>query len=281
MIREIQSEKITDMVASLCIEANITIGEDICKAIDHALDIEESEEGISVLADLKENIKIASNTKIPICQDTGMAVVFIQLGQDVHIAGEDLEKAVSDGVSKGYKKGFLRASVVKDPFNRVNTKDNTPAVIHVQIVPGNKINITLAPKGFGSENMSSLKMLMPSEGIEGVKKFVLDTVLAAGANACPPLVIGVGVGGTMEKAAIIAKQALLRPVGIHNFQEHIADIEKNLLEMVNKTGIGPGGLGGKNTALAVNMEVYPTHIAGLPVAVNIGCHATRHATGII
>ncbi|MHB1485080.1 MAG: fumarate hydratase [Saccharofermentanales bacterium] len=280
-MNDISCNQITDLVAKLCIEANVFISDDIKTAIQNAYGIEESKEGQAVLEDLLANIEIAKEKQIPVCQDTGMAVVFVEIGQDAHITGGDLTKAINDGVAKGYTEGFLRASVVNDPLLRINTKDNTPAVIHYDIVSGDHIKITVAPKGFGSENMSAMKMLKPSDGIEGVKQFILETVIAAGPNPCPPIIVGAGIGGTIEKAAYLAKTALLRNVGTLNPLSHIADLEKEMLVRINNLGIGPGGLGGRITALAININVFPTHIAGLPVVVNIGCHVTRHATGII
>ncbi|MHB1455026.1 MAG: fumarate hydratase [Saccharofermentanales bacterium] len=280
-MREIRGSEITELVQRLCVEANVYITEDISCAIERALQDEASPEGRAVLEDLSANIRIAREEKVAACQDTGMAVIFMQIGQDVHITGSSLWDAVSEGVSSGYTRGYLRASVVEDPFLRRNTGDNTPPVLHTEIVPGDEIFITVAPKGFGSENMSALRMLKPSDGVEGVKAFVLDTVLRAGANPCPPIILGIGIGGTMEKAALLAKKALLRDIGTANPLAHISVLEKELLESINRTGIGPGGLGGRYTALAVNVDVYPTHIAGLPVAVNVSCHATRHASGRI
>lgn len=279
MTRMIECRLVTELVASLCIEANIILPADIADVISSAEYREVSPEGKAVLADLKLNMAVARKERIPICQDTGMAVVFVKIGQEVQISGGALTDAITAGVSKGYTEGYMRASIVEDPLLRNNTGDNTPPVIHIEIVPGNTFRITVAPKGFGSENMSALKMLKPSEGVEGVIDFVVDTVITAGANPCPPIILGIGIGGTMEKAALIAKQALLREAGTHNKLKHIAELEDIILDKVNRSGIGPGGLGGRVTALAVNIDVYPTHIAGLPVAVNISCHATRHATG--
>lgn len=280
-MKDISCNQITGLVAKLCIDANVFISEDIEKAIQKAYHIEESKEGSAVLEDLLENIELARTKQIPVCQDTGMAVIFVEIGQEVHFIDGILTDAINRGVAKGYTEGFLRASVVNDPFLRVNTKDNTPAVIHYDIVAGDTFKITVAPKGFGSENMSAMKMLLPSDGIEGVKRFIIDTVIKAGSNPCPPIIVGVGVGGTIEKAAYLSKTALLRIVGSVNPMKHIADLEEELLDNINNLGIGPGGLGGRTTALAVNINVFPTHIAGLPVVVNIGCHVTRHATGVI
>lgn len=281
MVRVIECRLITDLVASLCIEANISIPHDIADAIITACASEESPEGKAVLDDLKQNFRLAKKDRIPVCQDTGMAVIFVRIGQDVRISGGSLSEAIESGVARGYSEGYLRASVVSDPVLRINTGNNTPPVVHYEIVPGSTFRITVAPKGFGSENMSALRMLKPSEGTEGIKRFVLDTVLSAGANPCPPVILGVGIGGTMEKAALLSKQALLREIGSHNRSPHIATLEKEIFDMVNDSGIGPGGFGGRTTALAVNIEVFPTHIAGLPVAVNVGCHATRHASGTL
>lgn len=277
-MRTVQSQVITEAVAKLCIDANYYLSEDIFTALTVSQEKEESALGREILGQLVENACIARQEAMPICQDTGMAVVFMEIGQDVHIEGGDLQAAVDAGVAKGYTEGYLRRSVVDDPlFVRKNTSDNTPAVLHIDIVPGDQIHITLAPKGFGSENMSAIKMLTPSAGVAGLKKFVTDTVAAAGSNPCPPIVVGVGVGGTFEKAAYLAKKALLRPVHIRHADPRYAQLEAELLELVNKTGVGPQGLGGVTTALGVNVEYYPTHIAGMPVAVNINCHATRHA----
>jgi len=280
-MREIHVSQITDCVEKLCMDANYFLNDDIYDSLKSSLNSEKSENGREILEILIKNADIARNERIAICQDTGMAVVFVEIGQDVHITGGNLYEAINEGVRRGYRNGYLRASVVKHPLNRVNTGDNTPAVIYTEIVDGDKIKIDVAPKGFGSENMSALKMLNPSDGIEGVKSFVVKTVSDAGPNPCPPVIVGVGIGGTMEKAALLAKKALLRPVGSVSGDPDIAGLERELLRMINKLGIGPGGLGGNTTALCVNIEIYPTHIAGLPVAVNIGCHATRHASAII
>ncbi len=276
-MREIESKIITDTIAEMCIEANHYLTPDMEKALDDAVSNEISPLGKQVLCQLKENLSIAGSDTIPICQDTGMAVVFAEIGQDVHITGGTLTDAINEGVHKGYTEGFLRKSVVGDPLERVNTGDNTPAVIHYDIVPGDGLKLTLAPKGFGSENMSRIFMLKPAEGIEGVKNAVLTAVNDAGPNACPPMVVGVGIGGTFEKAAILSKKALLRPAGEHSDIPYVRELEEELLERINKTGIGPGGLGGRVTAMAVNVLTYPTHIAGLPVAINICCHVNRHS----
>ena len=254
---------------------------DMDKKLKDAAETEKSELGRKILNQLQENLQIAGEEMIPICQDTGMAVFFVEVGQDVHFTGQPIEDAINEGVRRGYTDGYLRKSVVSDPIIRENTKDNTPAVIHYSIVPGDKVKITFAPKGFGSENMSRVFMLKPADGIEGVKNAILTAVKNAGPNACPPMVVGVGVGGTFEKCAILAKKALTRPAGEHSDIEYVADMENELLEKINKLGIGPGGLGGSTTALAVNINTYPTHIAGLPVAVNICCHVNRHAVRVI
>lgn len=276
MIRTIHTDKIKETIKEMCIEANHYLSKDMKEALNKAENKEKSILGKKILNQLQENLKIASDEMIPICQDTGMAVFFIEIGQDVHFEGSFLEDAVNEGVRQGYKEGYLRKSVVKDPLIRENTKDNTPAVIHYSIVPGNKVKIIFAPKGFGSENMSRVFMLKPADGIEGVKNAILATIKDAGPNACPPMVIGVGIGGTFEKCAILAKKALTRPVNEYSEIPYIAEMEKELLEKINHLGIGPAGLGGINTALAVNINTYPTHIAGLPVAVNICCHVNRH-----
>ena len=276
-MREISSDIITQTIAQMCIEANHHLTPDMEAALINAGESEVSPLGKQVLSQLRENLKIADEDMIPICQDTGMAVVFVEMGQEVHITGASLSDAINEGVRKGYTEGYLRKSVVGDPLERVNTGDNTPAVIHYDIVPGDTFKLTVAPKGFGSENMSRVFMLKPAEGIEGVKNAVLTAVNDAGPNACPPMVVGVGIGGTFEKAAIMAKRALLRPAGEHSEIPYVSDLEKELLEKINKSGIGPGGLGGRMTALAVNILTYPTHIAGLPVAINICCHVNRHS----
>ena len=281
MIRTINTEEITAVVKEMCIEANHFLSKDMDAAMKNALENEKSELGKKILNQLQDNLKIAGKEMIPICQDTGMAVFFVEIGQDVHFKGEWIENAINEGVRQGYTDGYLRKSVVKDPIIRENTKDNTPAVIHYSIVPGNQVTITFAPKGFGSENMSRVFMLKPADGIEGVKNAILTAVKDAGPNACPPMFIGVGVGGTFEKSALLAKKALTRPVGEHSSIEYVADMEKEMLEKINKLGIGPGGLGGTTTALAVNINTYPTHIAGLPVAINICCHVNRHMVRVV
>lgn len=281
MIREIDTKIITENIKEMCIEANHFLSPDMDEAMKKALDQEKSELGCKILNQLQENLKIAGEEMIPICQDTGMAVFFVEVGQDVHFVGDLIEDAINEGVRQGYVEGFLRKSVVGDPMLRENTKDNTPAVIHYSIVPGNQVKITFAPKGFGSENMSRVFMLKPADGIEGVKNAILTAVKDAGPNACPPMVVGVGVGGTFEKCAILAKKALTRPVGEHSDIEYVAEMEQEMLEKINKLGIGPGGLGGTTTALAVNINTYPTHIAGLPVAINICCHVNRHVVRTI
>lgn len=280
-MKDINCGQITELIKEMCIEATHFLSEDMKAALEHAVKTEKSELGCQVLRSLEENLEIAAGDMIPICQDTGMAIVFMEIGQEVHFTGGSLENAINEGVRRGYTEGFLRKSVVRDPIDRVNTKDNTPAIVHYSIVPGDRVKITLAPKGFGSENMSRVVMLKPSDGIEGVKKVILDTVDAAGPNACPPLVVGVGVGGDFEKCALMAKHALTRPVDLHSDIPYVRAMEEEMLEKINKLGIGPGGLGGTVTALAVNIETYPTHIAGLPVAVNICCHVNRHAVRVI
>ncbi len=280
-MRELDVSKITEAVKEMCIEANHYLSEDMKCAMLTAARREESALGRQILGQLQENMEIAGEEMIPICQDTGMAVIFMEVGQEVHFAGGPLEEAVNEGVRQGYQEGFLRKSVVKDPIERENTRDNTPAVIHYFIVPGDKVKITVAPKGFGSENMSRVFMLKPADGIEGVKAAVLRAVEEAGPNACPPMVVGVGIGGTFEKCALMAKRALTRPVDEHSGIPYVRSLEEELLERINCSGIGPGGLGGTTTALAVNIDTYPTHIAGLPVAVNICCHVNRHAVRTI
>ena len=279
-MRIVNSQIITDTVAKMYIDANCYINDDIKSALKDSLEKERSDVGKKVICDLLKNAEIASKKEVPICQDTGMAVFFVEIGSDVHVDG-NITDAINDGVRLGYTKGYLRKSVVLDPLNRINTNDNSPAVIYYDFVPGDKIKITFAPKGFGSENKSALKMLNPSDGIDGVINFVLETVEKAGANPCPPMVIGVGIGGTMDKAANISKKALTRDISLKNPNPFYAKLEDTLLEKINKLGIGPQGLGGTTTALGVNIEVFPTHIAGLPIAVNINCHATRHAVSII
>ena len=275
-MRILNVSKVTETVKEMCIEANHFLSEDMECALRKATEREESSLGKQILNQLQENMRIAGADMIPICQDTGMAVIFMEIGQDVHFEGGILEDAVNEGVRQGYAEGFLRKSVVRDPLVRENTKDNTPAVIHYSIVPGEQVKITVAPKGFGSENMSRIFMLKPADGIEGVKEAVLKAIEDAGPNACPPMVVGVGIGGTFEKCALMAKQALTRPVNERSSIPYISELEKELLERINCSGIGPGGLGGTTTALAVNINTFPTHIAGLPVAVNICCHVNRH-----
>lgn len=280
-MRILEVSEIAEQIKEMCIEANHFLSPDMEKAIHSAVQREKSPIGKQVLGQLCENMKIAGEDMIPICQDTGMTVVFVEAGQDVHFQGGSLEEAINEGVRRGYTEGFLRKSVVADPLIRENTKDNTPAVVHYSIVPGDKVKITVAPKGFGSENMSRVFMLKPADGIEGVKNAILTAVQEAGPNACPPMVVGVGIGGTFAKCALLAKKALTREIGEHSEIDYVADMEKELLEKINKTGIGPGGLGGTTTALAVNINTYPTHIAGLPVAVNICCHVNRHAVRVL
>ena len=280
-IREINVKEITEAVASMCIEVNHNLSEDMRCALDDAFNKENSELGKQILDQLKQNLTIAKEEMIPICQDTGMAVVFMEIGQEVHFVGGNIEDAINEGVRKGYVEGYLRKSVVDDPIIRNNTKDNTPAVIHYSIVPGDKVKITISPKGFGSENMSKVYMLKPADGIEGVKNAILSAVKDAGPNACPPMVIGVGIGGTFEKCALMSKHALTRKAGTHSDVPYIKELEEEMLEKINALEIGPAGLGGSVTAMAVNIESYPTHIAGLPVAVNICCHVNRHIERII
>ncbi|WP_027205028.1 fumarate hydratase [Butyrivibrio fibrisolvens] len=275
-MRELDVSNITTAVKEMVISANYHLSPDMKKALDDNALSEKSPLGKSILTQLQKNLEIADTDKIPICQDTGMAVVFIKVGQEVHLVGGSVTDAINEGVRQGYTEGYLRKSVVGDPLIRENTKDNTPAVIHFEIVPGDKVEITCAPKGFGSENMSKIYMLKPADGEEGVKNAILQAVKDAGPNACPPMVVGVGIGGTFEKCAIMAKQALTRPAGEHSDIPYIKDMEEEMLERINATGIGPGGLGGSTTALAVNINTYATHIAGLPVAVNICCHVNRH-----
>ena len=281
MIRTVQTNDIVENIKEMCIEANYFLSDDMCETMRLAKEQEKSPLGKQILGQLQENLSIAAEDMIPICQDTGMAVVFLEIGQDVHLEGGALEDAVNEGVRRGYAEGFLRKSVVNDPLIRENTKDNTPAVIHTKIVPGSQIKVTVAPKGFGSENMSRIFMLKPAEGIEGVKNAVLTAVKDAGPNACPPMVVGVGIGGTFEKCALMAKEALTRDVGSCSPVPYVKEMEEELLDKINGLGIGPGGLGGTTTALAVNINTYPTHIAGLPVAVNICCHVNRHITRTI
>lgn len=280
-MRTIQVTDITEQIKEMCIEANHFLTDDMKEALVNAQDTEEAMLGKQILQQLQENLRIAGEDMIPICQDTGMAVIFMEIGQDVHFEGGSLEDAINEGVRRGYVDGYLRKSVVKDPLIRENTKDNTPAIIHYEIVPGDQVRITVAPKGFGSENMSRVFMLKPADGIEGVKQAILTAVKDAGPNACPPMVVGVGIGGTFEKCALMAKKALTRPVNQHSDVPYVREMEEELLEKMNATGIGPGGLGGTTTALAVNINTYPTHIAGLPVAVNICCHVNRHSVRVL
>ena len=280
-MRTIQVQEITKQIREMCIEANYFLSEDMKEALNQAASSEESPLGRQILTQLQENLQIAGEDQIPICQDTGMAVIFMKIGQDVHFAGGSLWEAVNEGVRQGYTEGFLRKSVVADPILRENTKDNTPAVFYPEITEGEQVEITVAPKGFGSENMSRVFMLKPADGLEGVKEAVLTAVRDAGPNACPPVVVGVGIGGTFEKCALMAKHALTRNLGEESPVSWVKDLEKELLERINGLGIGPGGLGGRTTALAVNVETYPTHIAGLPVAVNICCHVNRHVHRIL
>ena len=280
-MRSLNVSEITESIKEMCIEANHFLSDDMQCALKKATESEEAPLGKQILAQLQENMRIAGEEMIPICQDTGMAVIFVEIGQDVHFEGGSLEDAIHEGVRRGYVEGYLRKSVVKDPIYRENTKDNTPAVIHYSVVPGDKVKITVAPKGFGSENMSRVFMLKPADGIEGVKNAILTAVKDAGPNACPPMVVGVGIGGTFEKCALMAKQALTRSVNQRSEIPYVQEMEAELLEKINHSGIGPGGLGGSTTALAVNINTYPTHIAGLPVAVNICCHVNRHAVRVL
>lgn len=280
-MKTIQVSEITKNIKEMCIEANHFLSEDMKCAMANAVISEQAPLGKQILEQLEDNLTIAGQDMIPICQDTGMAVIFIEIGQEVHLEGGSLEEAINEGVRQGYVDGYLRKSVVKDPLIRENTKDNTPAVIHYSIIPGDEVKITVAPKGFGSENMSRVFMLKPADGIEGVKNAILTAVKDAGPNACPPMVVGVGIGGTFEKCALMAKKALTRPVNEHSEIPYVCEMEKELLERINATGIGPGGLGGSTTALAVNINTYPTHIAGLPVAVNICCHVNRHSVRVL
>ena len=280
-MREIDVKEISDNISEMCIEINHRLSADMRKVLCDAKDREKSELGRQILSQLQDNLKIAEEEMIPICQDTGMAVIFLEIGQDVHLVGGDLTEAVNEGVRRGYTEGYLRKSVVSDPIIRKNTGDNTPAIIHEKIVPGEKVRILAAPKGFGSENMSRVFMLKPAQGIEGVKESVIEAVKDAGPNACPPMVVGVGIGGDFEKCAIMAKEALTREAGLHSDIGWVKDLEEELLEKINGLGIGPAGLGGRITAMAVNINTYPTHIAGLPMAVNISCHVNRHISRVI
>lgn len=280
-MREISVNKIRDSVRDLCISANYYIGSDVKDSLINYRNRENYPIAKEVLGKIVENADISKNENMPMCQDTGMACIFLEVGQDVHFIDGDIEEAINEGVRRGYEEGYLRKSVVKDPIDRVNTKDNTPAVIYYNLVKGDKVKVTVAPKGFGSENMSKIAMLKPSDGLEGVKRFILKTVEEAGPNPCPPMIVGVGIGGTFDKAAYLSKKALLRPINEENKNEFYAQLEKDLLKDINSLGIGPQGFGGLTTALGINIEVYPTHIAGLPVAVNISCHATRHKEAVI
>lgn len=277
MVRSVNVELLTENIKEMCIQANHYLAPDMDKAMKEAHERETKPLAKQILGQLLENLEIAGEDMIPICQDTGMAVVFLKIGQDVHFEGGSVEEAVNEGVRQGYAEGYLRKSVVGDPLLRVNTKDNTPAIIHYELVPGDKVEILVAPKGFGSENMSKIHMLKPADGVEGVKEAIINTVREAGPNACPPVVVGVGIGGTFEKAAILAKKALTREIGTHSELPHVRELEEELLAKINEIGLGPAGLGGDTTALAVNINTYATHIAGLPVAVNICCHVNRHA----
>ncbi|MGN0401592.1 MAG: fumarate hydratase [Acetatifactor sp.] len=280
-MRTLNVNEVTENIKEMCIEANHFLTDDMKCAMTQSIREEKASLGRQILEQLQENLRIAGEDMIPICQDTGMAVIFMEIGQEVHFEGGSLEDAINEGVRRGYTEGFLRKSVVNDPLIRENTKDNTPAVIHYELVPGENVRITVAPKGFGSENMSRIFMLKPADGIEGVKNAVLTAVRDAGPNACPPMVVGVGIGGTFEKCALLAKKALTRPVDVRSDIPYVCELEKELLQKINCSGIGPGGLGGSTTALAVNINTYPTHIAGLPVAINICCHVNRHAVRVI
>ena len=280
-MRSVDVSIVTKNIKEMCIQANHFLSEDMDIAMKNAVETEKAPLGKQILTQLQENLKIAGEDMIPICQDTGMAVIFCDVGQDVHIVGGDFENAVNEGVSRGYTNGLLRKSIVRDPLDRVNTNDNTPAVIHTRIVPGDKIKLTVAPKGFGSENMSQIRMFKPSAGLQGIKDFILEVVETAGPNPCPPMVVGVGIGGTFDKAALLAKKALMRPLDSENPDPFYADLEKEMLEKVNQLGIGPQGFGGKTTAIGLNIETMPTHIAGMPCAVNINCHVTRHKTEVL
>ncbi len=280
-MRTIHTDEIIKNICEMCIESNLYLSKDITNAMKQAKTTEKSPLGCQILGQLEENMEIAAKDRIPICQDTGMAVVFLDIGQELHIEGMQIEDAVNEGIRKGYTEGYLRKSVVKDPILRENTKDNTPGIIHYRIVPGEQLAITLAPKGFGSENMSKVHMLKPADGLSGVKEAILNTVREAGPNACPPMVVGVGIGGDFEKCALMAKQALTRDIDRHSEIPYVKELEIEMLDKINKMGIGPGGLGGTTTAIGVNINVYPTHIAGLPVAVNICCHVARHVKRIL
>lgn len=280
-MREISVQQIVGAISELCIKANLYLNKDITDALKKAQEQEQQEVAKRIISIMLENAEVAKEKAMPICQDTGMTVVFLEVGQDLHITGGDITDAVNEGVALGYEKGYLRKSVVRDPIDRVNTKDNTPAVIHYKIVAGDKLKIIVAPKGFGSENKSALKMLKPSDGLEGIKKFVIDSVLFAGPNPCPPIIVGIGIGGTMEKAAILSKEALVRNLGTKNPNQFWSSLEDEFMDIINNQNIGPAGFGGFTSAIGVHIETYPTHIAGLPVAVNIGCHVNRHAEVIL
>ena len=280
-MREIKASTITDVIERLCMEANQVLPQDIKDAISICRSQEDGDIACGILDNIIENYQIAENEQVPICQDTGMACVFLEIGQDVHITDGDLTEAVNEGVRRGYTKGYLRKSVVKDPVRRGNTGDNTPAMLYTEIVPGEQIKVTVGPKGFGSENMSAIRMFKPSAGIQGIKDFIIETVETAGPNPCPPMVVGVGIGGTFDKAALLAKKALMRPVDTSNPDPYYADLEKEMLQKINELGIGPQGFGGRTTAIGLNIETMPTHIAGMPCAINISCHVTRHKTEVI
>ena len=280
-MREIKASTITDVIERLCMEANQVLPQDIKDAISTCRSQEDGDIACGILDNIIENYQIAENEQVPICQDTGMACVFLEIGQDVHITDGDLTEAVNEGVRRGYTKGYLRKSVVKDPVRRGNTGDNTPAMLYTEIVPGEQIKVTVGPKGFGSENMSAIRMFKPSAGIQGIKDFIIETVETAGPNPCPPMVVGVGIGGTFDKAALLAKKALMRPVDTSNPDPYYADLETELLQKINELGIGPQGFGGRTTAIGLNIETMPTHIAGMPCAINISCHVTRHKTEVI
>ncbi len=280
-MRTIHTDTIIENIKEMCIQANLCLSEDVEEALKRGVQKEESPLGEKVLSQLQENLKIAAQEHIPICQDTGMAVVFLKIGQDLHIEGQNLEDAVNEGIRQGYQEGYLRKSIVRDPVERENTRDNTPGVIHYEIVPGEQLEITVAPKGFGSENMSRIYMLKPADGLEGIKSAILETVKSAGPNACPPIVVGVGIGGNFEKCAWLSKKALTRSLGEASPVPYVRELEAEMLEKINRTGIGPAGLGGTVTALGVNIETYPTHIAGMPVAVNICCHVNRHVKRVL
>lgn len=280
-MREIKASTITDVIERLCMEANQVLPQDIKDAISTCRSQEDGDIACGILDNIIENYQIAENEQVPICQDTGMACVFLEIGQDVHITDGDLTEAVNEGVRRGYTKGYLRKSVVKDPVRRGNTGDNTPAMLYTEIVPGEQIKVTVGPKGFGSENMSTIRMFKPSAGIQGIKDFIIETVETAGPNPCPPMVVGVGIGGTFDKAALLAKKALMRPVDTPNPDPYYADLEKEMLQKINELGIGPQGFGGRTTAIGLNIETMPTHIAGMPCAINISCHVTRHKTEVI